>query len=192
MVQFIEVPQISGVTLVELKPVDDSRGRFREIFRKEWFPESSWKAVQSNHSLSNEGVLRGLHFHKKQSDYWYILDGQIRVGLVDLRRNSKTFKACLTLDMKQNEPRGLFIPVGVAHGFLAVKKTNLLYIVDNYYDGDDEYATVTLYGSNGEFFWQGPLTTAVVTYDNSETLLLEFLDRNGRGTERLRLKCYES
>jgi len=59
-------------------------------------------------------------------------------------------------------------------------------------DGDDEYATVTLYGSNGEFFWQGPLTTAVVTFDNSETLLLEFLDRNGRGTERLRLKCYES
>ena len=41
--------------------------------------------------------------------------------------------------MSKIEPRGLFIPVGVAHGFVALRNTNLLYFVDNYYDGVDEY-----------------------------------------------------
>lgn len=48
-------------------------------------------------------------------------------------------------------------------------------------DWDGEFATVTLYTAQGELLWQGPLTTAAVAFDDSETLLLEFRDREGRG-----------
>jgi hypothetical protein len=48
-------------------------------------------------------------------------------------------------------------------------------------DVNGEFATVTLYTGDGEHLWQGPLTTAGVAFEDSETLLLEFLDKNGQG-----------
>ena len=56
-----------------------------ETFRVEWFPQVNWDRMQSNRSDSKAGVLRGLHYHFKQIDYWYATRGNIRVGLVDLR-----------------------------------------------------------------------------------------------------------
>lgn len=134
-----ESTQIPGILTVELTPYADSRGRFTETFRKEWFPQRSWQAVQSNRSDSKAGVLRGLHYHFNQVDYWYVLSGRIRAGLADLRRSSPTYRCTTTIDLDASESRALFIPVGVAHGFLALTDVTLIYIVDNYYDGDDEF-----------------------------------------------------
>lgn len=139
MTQFEEIKEIRGAVRVRLQAFEDGRGRFCEIFRKEWFPETEWLAVQSNYSESNAGVLRGLHYHRKQSDYWYVIHGRIRAALVDLRQSSASFKASATIELSHREPIGLYIPVGVAHGFAAIEHTRLLYIVDNYYDGDDEF-----------------------------------------------------
>jgi len=139
MTELNDLKQIAGVKLVQLKTFDDSRGRFREIFRKEWFPQSQWLAIQSNHSESKKGVLRGLHYHHRQADYWYVIRGRIRSGLVDLRTASETFLASATIELSHINPQGLYIPTGVAHGFVTLEDTNLLYIVDNYYDGEDEY-----------------------------------------------------
>jgi dTDP-4-dehydrorhamnose 3,5-epimerase len=55
-----------------------------ETFRKVWFPQRSWDIVQTNRSDSKAGVLRGLHYHHEQVDYWIVLRGRIRVGLADL------------------------------------------------------------------------------------------------------------
>ena len=82
-----EFSAIPGVLLVELRPFADERGRFTETFRKEWFPQRAWSNVQSNRSDSRAGVLRGLHYHFHQVDYWYLAAGRIRVGLADLRRS---------------------------------------------------------------------------------------------------------
>lgn len=133
-----ESSQIPGVYLVDLKPFADDRGRFIEIFRKEWFPQRSWEILQSNRSESVAGVLRGLHYHRRQVDYWHVVGGQIRAALVDLRRNSPAFGASQMIDMSQDDPLGLYIPVGVAHGFVSLTAATLLYYVDNYYDGADE------------------------------------------------------
>jgi dTDP-4-dehydrorhamnose 3,5-epimerase len=84
-------------------------------------------------------VLRGLHYHHKQVDYWYVARGKIRVGVVDLRPNSPTYLAGETIEMSADDNLGLYIPIGVAHGFLALELTTLIYTVDNYYDGDDEF-----------------------------------------------------
>jgi dTDP-4-dehydrorhamnose 3,5-epimerase len=139
MPTFQESKTITGVILVQLTPFGDERGRFIETFRKEWFPQRSWQILQTNRSDSQENVLRGLHYHHKQVDYWYIATGKIRAGLVDLRPNSATYLAGETVDMAAEDNLGLFIPIGVAHGIVALKPSTLIYTVDNYYDGDDEF-----------------------------------------------------
>ncbi|MBV7329011.1 dTDP-4-dehydrorhamnose 3,5-epimerase [Chloroflexi bacterium TSY] len=124
---------------VKLQPFGDDRGRFMETFRKEWFPERSWDIIQTNRSDSTKGVLRGLHYHHKQVDYWTVIRGTLRVGLADLRKDSNTYQAVETIDVGDDNLMGVFIPIGVAHGFLGLTDATLMYIVDNYYDGDDEF-----------------------------------------------------
>ena len=130
---------ISGVIIANPKSFGDDRGRFREIFRKEWFPQRSWDNMQSNCSQSSKGVLRGLHYHFRQVDYWYVPSGKLRAGLFDLRPSSPTYGATQTIDMGEENDIGLFIPVGVAHGFSALTDVTMMYIVDNYYDNSDEF-----------------------------------------------------
>lgn len=139
MTHIAESEFIKDVLLVSLRPFEDERGRFLEIFRQEWFPQHSWAVVQGNASYSRAGVLRGLHFHHRQTDYWFVPSGRIRVGLCDLRRGSPTFRAVQTLELDQHNPTGLLIPVGVAHGFVALTDTIVTYLVNNYYDGTDEH-----------------------------------------------------
>lgn len=131
---------ITGVIVAHLRPFSDERGRFTETFRKEWFPQRSWDVVQANRSDSKAGVLRGLHYHHQQVDYWYVLQGKIRAGMVDLRPTSPSYMAVQTVEMGEENNLGLFIPTGVAHGFLALTDATLTYIVDNYYNGgSDEF-----------------------------------------------------
>ena len=138
MTEIVESKTIPGVKIVRLRCFQDERGQFMELFRKDWFPERSWDVVQSNRSDSVAGVLRGLHFHHRQVDYWHAPRGEIRVALADLRRSSPSFGNIEVIDLGQDEPAGLFIPIGVAHGFYAKTEATLTYIVDNYYDGQDE------------------------------------------------------
>lgn len=130
---------IKGVYIVNLSSHTDQRGQFTEIFRKEWFPQRSWNELQSNRSVSEAGVLRGLHYHHHQVDYWHVVHGTLRAGLVDLRRSSPTQGNAQIFEIKDSDDLGLFIPSGVAHGFLGLTKVTLLYIVDKYYNGSDEY-----------------------------------------------------
>lgn len=130
---------IDGVQIVHIQAFGDDRGRFMETFRKAWFPQRSWEIFQANRSDSARGVLRGLHYHHKQVDYWYVPRGIVRVALADIRPDSPTYLKTQTVDMGQDHNLGLFIPVGVAHGFAALTDATLTYIVDNYYDnGRDE------------------------------------------------------
>ncbi len=130
---------IDGVYTVSIRPFEDKRGRFMETFRSEWFPQVDWSQFQSNRSDSKAGVLRGLHYHHHQIDYWYVPSGLVRVGLADVRPASPTFRATEVLEMGDGSPLGVFIPVGVAHGFAALTDATLIYIVNRYYDGSDEH-----------------------------------------------------
>lgn len=139
MVQIEELKAISGAQLVHLRAFADDRGRFLETFRKEWFPQRSWDIVQCNRSDSKANVLRGLHYHHHQVDYWYVPSGRIRAALVDIRPSSPTYLCSHTVEMGEEHELGLFIPCGVAHGFVALTDVTLIYTVDNYYnDGRDE------------------------------------------------------
>lgn len=138
MTDWLQTTPIEGVLVVPLQLFSDERGRFMETFRREWFPQVSWDRMQSNRSESKAGVLRGLHYHFHQIDYWFCAAGHIRAGLVDLRADSPTYRVAHTVEMGESHLVGLFIPVGVAHGFYALTDCTLFYTVNNYYDGTDE------------------------------------------------------
>lgn len=126
---------ISGVKLFPRDRHADDRGRFVEILRVAELPENF---VQANHSTSKRGVLRGLHYHRKQADLWYVIAGRAQVALVDLRAGSGT-PTVETLVLSSEEPASLYIPAGVAHGFAALSDVELLYFVTAEYDASDEH-----------------------------------------------------
>lgn len=138
MAEITESASIPGVKFVKINAFGDDRGQFMETFRTEWFPERTWNIIQANRSDSVAGVLRGLHYHFKQIDYWYVPRGRILVGLADLRRSSPACGISQVVEIGDNNNMGIFIPSGVAHGFLALTDVTLTYLVDQYYDGADE------------------------------------------------------
>jgi len=114
----------------------DGRGSFRELWRAGQFPGSRF--VQANLSTSAAGVLRGLHFHRRQDDLWVVADGRALVALVDVRPllDGSGPAAVETRELAADE--WVYIPTGVAHGFLAIEPLQLVYLVTNEYDGSDE------------------------------------------------------
>lgn len=130
---------IEGVRLVRLVPHADDRGSLTETYRREWLPQGR-EVVQANLSVSRPGVLRGLHWHRRQADHWCVLSGTAYLALVDLREGSPTRLARFERRVDAAEERlGLAIPPGVAHGFYAETEVLLQYLVDAYYSGQDEH-----------------------------------------------------
>lgn len=130
--------EIHGVQIAKPKVFGDGRGAFFEAFRASWFGgERRW--VQWNVSKSAGNVVRGLHFHKIQTDYWLVTDGAVRVALVDVRPESPTKKKAICIDLNADEPQGLIIPPGVLHGYRILRDATVMYLVNNEYDGKDEY-----------------------------------------------------
>jgi dTDP-4-dehydrorhamnose 3,5-epimerase len=130
---------IQGVSLHPLVTHADDRGAVTEIYRQNWL-EGGRESVQVNFSVSGPNVLRGLHFHLKQADYWCFLGGAAFVGLYDLRRGGPTEGKSAGIRIATEEGlQGLYIPKGVAHGFYAETGLQLLYLVDEYYTGEDEF-----------------------------------------------------
>jgi dTDP-4-dehydrorhamnose 3,5-epimerase len=130
--------QIEGIVLVHLQPHPDDRGRFLETYRHEWLPGTP-PMVQSSRSDSYKGVIRALHYHLKQADYWHVPAGRLLVALHDLRRSSPTQGATQTVEVGEGADICVYIPPGVAHGFQALTDATLTYLVDRYYDASDEH-----------------------------------------------------
>jgi dTDP-4-dehydrorhamnose 3,5-epimerase len=128
---------IAGVHIVPFRSFGDERGYFFESYRRSWVPEAR-EMIQGNCSFSKRGVLRGLHYHRKQADFWAVPNGRVRAALYDFRADSPSFGKSLTLEMGQSNPVGLYIPKGVAHGFYALEDSFMTYLVDEYYDNSDE------------------------------------------------------
>ena len=134
---------IAGVSIVRPQVFRDDRGLFVETYRREWLPESR-AMIQSNRGNRAQGTIVGLHYHLHQADFWYVVSGRARVVLHDLREGSPTDGAGLALDLGRSdagadeEHTGVYIPPGVAHGFAALTDMVITYLVDGYYNPDDE------------------------------------------------------
>lgn len=130
-----QVEGIPGAWIITPQVHEDSRGSFMEVFREDLLGA---RFVQANHSRSRAGVLRGLHWHKRQADAWYVMSGHAQAMLADLRTRAE-HPAVVPVDLIGGEPKVLYIPPGVAHGFLAVTDVDLIYWVTSYYDSTDEF-----------------------------------------------------
>jgi dTDP-4-dehydrorhamnose 3,5-epimerase len=142
MAKITESDSIAGVWVVEPDLHGDDRGLFIETYRREWFPQGR-EMLQGNRGDRKQGSVVGLHYHLHQADYWYVPFGTARVVLHDLRTGSPTDGATLVLDLGRradgtHDHRGVFIPPGVAHGFAALTDMTITYLVDGYYNPNDE------------------------------------------------------
>jgi dTDP-4-dehydrorhamnose 3,5-epimerase len=141
---------LSGVRFGSVARFGDSRGSFREIWRASAFQAltpaetgapsgTEPRFVQANLSSSAAGVLRGLHYHRRQLDYWTVSAGRAYVALVDVRPLVQGNGPSAIVETRELEVDDwVVIPAGVAHGFLALAPLDLLYLVTNEYDGSDE------------------------------------------------------
>jgi dTDP-4-dehydrorhamnose 3,5-epimerase len=136
--EVLKSDKIDGVYIVRLQSHPDDRGRFVETFRRRWIPGCR-EMVQGNRSDSQPGVLRGIHYHLFQADYWYVPTGRSFTALVDLRQSSPSFRAVETLEMGEGNEVGVYIPPGVGHGFYALTPVVMTYLVDQEFDGSDEF-----------------------------------------------------
>ena len=141
---------VGGVRFGAVTRHADSRGSFRELWRASTFPVLSTtetgapdgvepRFVQANLSTSAAGVLRGLHYHQRQLDYWVVASGRALVALVDVRlmlHGTGDRPIVETHELAADD--WVVIPAGVAHGFLALEPLELLYLVTNEFDGADE------------------------------------------------------
>ena len=130
---------LPGVRYGRVHRAADARGSFRELWRASDVDPGAAPYLQANLSTSSAGVLRGLHLHRRQLDHWVVASGRAFVALVDVRPMLTDPDDLPTVETRTLEPDDwVDIPIGVAHGFLAVEPLELIYLVTNEYDGTDE------------------------------------------------------
>lgn len=115
---------LQDVVIVEPKVFGDERGFFFEVYNQATFAKLGLPTefVQDNHSGSQKGVLRGLHYQiqQPQGKLVRVLRGAIYDVAVDLRRGSKQFGQWVGVELSAENKRQLWVPPGFAHGFLTL------------------------------------------------------------------------
>lgn len=136
---------IPEVILIEPRLFEDERGFFFESFNERAFAEATGLErhfVQDNHSVSRQGVLRGLHYQlppHAQGKLVRVIAGAIFDVAVDIRRGSPTFGRWVGETLSAENNRQLWVPEGFAHGFLALTEgAQVLYKTTGFYDKASE------------------------------------------------------
>lgn len=130
--------EIKGVVFKELTTHPDERGFFRELIRSsdDFFDDFG----QWSHSKMYAGVIKAWHVHQKQTDWWYVAGGVLKVVLFDTRPGSPTGGQTMEFLMGDEQRcRIVKIPPGVAHGCKCLEgPAHLFYITSRTYDPADE------------------------------------------------------
>jgi dTDP-4-dehydrorhamnose 3,5-epimerase len=132
--------KLPGAFIIDLKKIEDDRGFFARTYCKNEFSEAGITAdfVQANTSLSlKKGTLRGMHFQKAPYEEEKLVrctKGALYDVIVDLRKDSPTFKQWIGVELTEKNHRALLVPKGFAHGFLTLEdNTEANYLVSQFY-----------------------------------------------------------
>lgn len=140
----IEKTSIPDLLVLSPKVFEDQRGYFFESFRADVLEENgvSSSFIQDNESMSNEGVLRGLHLQAPpfgQAKLIKVVKGAIYDVAVDVRKASPTYGHSFGIELNDENRKMLYIPEGFAHGFCCLKdKTIVQYKCSAYYNPSSE------------------------------------------------------
>lgn len=162
-----EQTNIDGAYIIELEPIADERGFFSRMICKQQFSDHDLDSefVQFNTSYSKyKNTLRGLHYQigdAAETKVIKCINGALLDVIVDLRKNSKTYKNIVQFELTAENRKMLYVPKGCAHGFYTLQgDTEMIYFVSNYYNGAKER---TLRWNDKEFNIQWPSTPQTVS-----------------------------
>lgn len=135
--------ELDGLKLFKPKVFEDERGWFMESWRSDEFDRFGLptKFVQDNHSLSQEGVLRGLHFQydPPQGKLIRVISGAAQVVEVDLRVDSDHLGRYASFELNAENKHILWVPPGFANGFLSlIDNTEVVYKVTEFWNPEGE------------------------------------------------------
>ena len=135
---------ISDLLVIEPKIWKDNRGEFIETYNEDLFKANGFEQhfVQDNQSISQEGVLRGLHAQSgpnAQGKLVRVASGRVLDVAVDIRKDSSTFGQTFHIELSAANAKMLWIPIGFLHGFIALEnQTVFCYKVTGKYDKEGE------------------------------------------------------
>ncbi|MBB6289738.1 dTDP-4-dehydrorhamnose 3,5-epimerase [Pseudomonas sp. SJZ103] len=135
----VSATELPGVLIIEPKVFDDERGFFYESFNARDFAQATGlqqEFVQDNHSRSQKGVLRGLHYQVEhaQGKLVRVTAGEVLDVAVDIRQSSPAFGKWASVRLSTDNSRQLWIPPGFAHGFVVLSDyAEFLYKTTDYY-----------------------------------------------------------
>jgi len=135
---------ILDVLMIEPKVFGDDRGWFTESFNAHDFMVATDLAVnfvQDNHSFSRQWTLRGMHYQleKPQGKLVRVVAGSVFDVVVDIRKDSATYGKWVGIELSAQNHRQMWIPPGLAHGFLVLSETaEFLYKTTDYYHPQSE------------------------------------------------------
>jgi len=164
----------SLLILIEPKIFGDSRGFFYESWNEKAFQEAIGQPirfVQDNHSRSSKGVLRGLHYQRRQAQgkLVRVTAGRVWDVAVDIRVGSKTFGTWWGTELSDVNHRQLWIPEGMAHGFLVLSDyADFLYKTTDYWSPAWERSVLW---NDPEIGIEWPLAQLADTNDEALSLL---------------------
>jgi dTDP-4-dehydrorhamnose 3,5-epimerase len=132
---------IEGVQIKELDVISDERGWLMEILRCD---DDIFKQFgQVYLSTAYPGVVKGWHYHKKQTDNFTCVHGMMKVALYDARDDSSTCKNLMELFIGDKNPVLISVPPGVYHGFKGIGTQTAFFVsiptLPYNYDEPDEY-----------------------------------------------------
>ncbi|ATG76476.1 MULTISPECIES: dTDP-4-dehydrorhamnose 3,5-epimerase [unclassified Pseudoalteromonas] len=137
--------EIADVKIIEPTKFGDDRGFFMETWNQKQFESLVTKKptqfVQDNHSKSKQGILRGLHFQRKntQGKLVRVISGEVFDVAVDIRKDSATFGKWVGIYLSAENNRQLWVPEGFAHGFYVTsEEAEFVYKCTNYYHPESE------------------------------------------------------
>ncbi|WP_298769039.1 dTDP-4-dehydrorhamnose 3,5-epimerase [uncultured Shewanella sp.] len=164
--------QIEDVKVIIPALFGDERGFFMETWRQDIFNDqvANREFVQDNHSRSQRGVLRGLHYQTEQTQGKLIrvISGKVFDVAVDMRKNSATYGHWVGQELSAKNRRQLWVPEGFAHGFYVMSDiAECVYKCTNYYHSDSEVS----------LNWNDP--SLDITWPLSDAPLLSDKDKKG-------------
>ena len=134
---------LDGVLIIEPEVFKDPRGIFYEVYSVRIYEKHGIPSqfVQDNHSVSEKGVLRGLHYqiNPGQAKLVRVTRGEVFDVVLDIRKESPTYGKWWSLHLSETNKLQLYVPEGFAHGFCVLSESvEFLYKCSNYYSPEDE------------------------------------------------------
>lgn len=132
--------KLKGLFVIKPKVFVDERGYFYESYNKAIFTNAGLTLdfLQDNQSLSQKGVLRGLHFQNQpqaQGKLVRVITGSVFDVAVDIRKNSATYGEWFGMELSQTNKWMMYIPEGFAHGFVTLENDTIFsYKCTNFYN----------------------------------------------------------